>query len=296
MTLDRSYVIEHEELGATLMPTRVMLDPRIPLKARGLYAVLRSIPAGTRLNDAALQALSDHDGRDAMRAAKRTLCMHGLLQIQQDRANAGRFSRTVWLLRSASSLASVDGFSVYGGSVTGQPARGCTDDGKPARGENPLVARDSSDKPEFRSSVRSNTFSKTTTYNSERPSFDASLLIPPQSLTTSQAQTALRMVTPLPIEMAQEVLDELEGIKRKGAIKKTWEACLHGIIRAAHKGEFNYTVGREILAERERRSTEQQQAQARAAERKARKPSSPEVARAGLDEINALLGKREASC
>lgn len=296
MTTDRSYVIEHEELGATLIPTRVMLDPRIPLKARGLYAVLRSIPAGTRLNDAALQSLSDHDGRDALRAAKRTLCQHGLLQVQQDRAHAGRFSRTVWLLRSESSRITVDGVSVRGRSGDGQPARGRTDDGKPVHGGNLAVARRSGHSQEVRSSVRSSTSSKTTTYNKERLSFDTSRLIPPQSLTAPQAQHALRMVSVLPVETGQEVLDELEGIKRKGAIKKTWEACLRGIVRAAEKGEFNFTVGREVLADRERRLATERQSAERAAERQARQPSNPEVAKARLEEISSLLGSKGTAC
>ncbi len=296
MTTDRSYVIEHEELGATLLPTRVMLDPRIPLKARGLYAVLRSIPAGTRLNDAALQSLSNHDGRDALRAARRVLCRYGLLSVRQDRAHAGRFSRTVWLLRSELAPTTVDGKSVHGLSGDGLPGRGQSGDGKSVHGRKSQPAKDARRFPASLSNVRSSsTSSKTTTYN-ERSSPDASHLMAPASLSASQAQVALRMVSSLPPDVAQEVLDELEGIKRKGAIKKTWEACLRGIVRAAEKGEFNFTVGREVLADRDRRIAERQRTAEREAERLARKPSSPEVAKARLAEISKLLGNQEAAC
>src|SRR5690606_10297222 len=106
------------------------------------------------------------------------------------------------------------------------------------------------------SDVRSSTSSNTTTYNGHR-SPEASQLIVPASLPAAQGHVALRMVSSLPVEVAQEVLDELEGIKRKGAIKKTWEACLRGIVRAAERGEFNFTVGREVLADRNRRIAEQ---------------------------------------
>ena len=295
MTPDRSYVIEHEDLGATLIPTRVMLDPRIPLKARGLYAVLRSIPAGTRLNDAALQSLSHHDGRDALRAARRILCRYGLLSVQQDRAHAGRFSRTVWLLRSELTHAAADGKSVRGLSGDGLPGCGHSDDGKSVHGRKPDAARGAGGFPGSSSDVRSSTSSKTTTYKG-RQSPEASHLIAPISLPASQAHVALRMVSSLPPEVAQEVLDELEGIKRKGAIKKTWEACLRGIVRAAEKGEFNFTVGREVLADRDRRIAEQQRTAEREAERQARKPSSPDVAKARLEEISSLLGSQEAAC
>ncbi len=295
MTTDRSYVIEHVDLGTTLIPTRVMLDPRIPLKARGLYAVLRSIPAGTRLNDAALQSLSHHDGRDALRAAKRILCRHGLLLVQQDRAHAGRFSRTVWLLRAEAEPATADGKPVRGLSGAGLSGRGHSDDGKSVRGQKPDPARGTGGFPVAPSDVRSSTSSKATTY-SGRQSPRARHLIAPTSLPASQAHVALRMVSSLPPDVAQEVLDELEGIKRRGAIKKTWEACLRGIVRAAEKGEFNFTVGREVLADRDRRIAEQQQTAQREAERRARKPSSPDVAKARLEEISSLLGSQEAAC
>ena len=295
MTTDRSYVIEHVDLGTTLIPTRVMLDPRIPLKARGLYAVLRSIPAGTRLNDAALQSLSHHDGRDALRAAKRILCRHGLLRVQQDRAHAGRFSRTVWLLRAEAEPATADGKPVRGLSGAGLSGRGHSDDGKSVRGRKRDPARGTGGFPAAPSEVRSSTSSKATTYNG-RQSPGAHPLIAPTSLPASQAHVALRMVSSLPPDVAQEVLDELEGIKRRGAIKKTWEACLRGIVRAAEKGEFNFTVGREVLADRDRRIAEQQQTAQREAERRARKPSSPDVAKARLEEISSLLGSQEAAC
>ena len=295
MTTDRSYVIEHEDLGATLIPTRVMLDPRIPLKARGLYAVLRSIPAGTRLNDAALQSLSHHDGRDALRAAKRILCRHGLLRVQQDRAHAGRFSRTVWLLRAEAEPATADGKPVRGLSGAGLSGRGHSDDGKSVRGQKPDPARGTGGFPVAPSDVRSSTSSKATTY-SGRQSPRARHLIAPTSLPAAQTHVALRMVSSLPPDVAQEVLDELEGIKRRGAIKKTWEACLRGIVRAAEKGEFNFTVGREVLADRDRRIAEQQLTAKREAERQARRPSSPDVAKARLEEISSLLGNQEAAC
>jgi len=295
MTTDRSYVIEHEDLGATLIPTRVMLDPRIPLKARGLYAVLRSIPAGTRLNDAALQSLSHHDGRDALRAAKRILCRHGLLQVQQDRAHAGRFSRTVWLLRAEAEQATIDGKSVRGLSGDGLAGRGRSDDGKSVRGRKPNTSGGTGPSPGSPSDVRSSTSSKTTTYNGYRHP-EASQLIAPASLPAAERHVALRIVSSLPADVAQEVLDELEGIKRKGAIKKTWEACLRGIVRAAEKGEFNFTVGREVLADRNRRIAEQHRAVEREANRQARKPSNPEVAKARLQEISSLLGTPEAAC
>ncbi len=296
MTTDRSYVIEHEDMGATLIPTRVMLDPRIPLKARGLYAVLRSIPAGTRLNDAALQSLSYHDGRDALRAAKRILCRHGLLRVQQDRAHAGRFSRTVWLLRAEAERTTADGKSVRGLSGDGLPGRGHPDDGKSVHGRKPDPASGAGAFLDPSSDVRSSsTSSKTTTY-SERQSPGERHLIAPTSLPTAQAHVALRMVSSLPPDVAQEVLDELEGIKRRGAIKKTWEACLRGIVRAAEKGEFNFTVGREVLADRDRRIAEHQLTAQREAERRARKPSSPDVAKARLKEISSLLGSQEAAC
>ena len=122
------------------------------------------------------------------------------------------------------------------------------------------------------------------------------MLIAPASLPAAEGHAALRMVSSLPVEVAQEVLDELEGIKRKGAIKKTWEACLRGIVRAAEKGEFNFTVGREVLADRNRRIAEQHRAAEREANRQARKPSHPEIAKARLQEITSLLGTQEAAC
>ncbi len=100
-----------------------------------------------------------------------------------------------------------------------------------------------------------NTTTTTTTHNtSNRISVNGSSnLCLPVSLSAEEKRYALEIVSEFRYELAQQLIDELDGIIRAGRLRETPLDCLRGIVTNARIGEFKPNRGLAIADERRRR-------------------------------------------
>ncbi len=95
-------------------------------------------------------------------------------------------------------------------------------------------------------------------------------LVYPKGLSETERAAVEMQLEPLPVELAQQLLDELAGRMAANAIHLTPLAYLRGLVRRAQTGEFTPEVALRVSAERKRqRQTEAILRQAEAAHRKA---------------------------
>lgn len=103
-----------------------------------------------------------------------------------------------------------------------------------------------------------------------RSSSDLILFLPTSIDPTEQ--TALRaLVSKLDITTAQNVLDEVCGIKKAGNVKVSLASITNGLVKKAEAGQFNPAAGISIKRERERTKQEQLKKQS---EKKQEKPKT----------------------
>lgn len=119
----------------------------------------------------------------------------------------------------------------------------------------------------------------------------SSSLVPPCSLSLEERAQALQMVAGQPFTFAQQLLDEIEGSIQLGKIKGSWPGLLCSLI----SNGLTPNRGLAVARERKRREVADRQAKERAAEQANRAPIDPEVRRAKLLEIAALLETADGS-
>lgn len=87
----------HFEGNFTQIPNAWVRDSRLSYKARGILVWLMSHEVGWRTSTKQLE--SDHDKRDAIKAALKELEQYGYLVRQQGHsAETGKFTQSVWIL------------------------------------------------------------------------------------------------------------------------------------------------------------------------------------------------------
>ncbi len=92
----------------------------------------------------------------------------------------------------------------------------------------------------------------------------------PKGLSETERVAAGQQLEPFPLELAQQLLDELAGRIAANAIHLTPLAYLRGLVRRAQTGDFTPEVALQVSAQRKRqRQTEAILRQAEAVHRKA---------------------------
>jgi hypothetical protein len=98
------------------------------------------------------------------------------------------------------------------------------------------------------------TTTTTTTKKSNRSgTVGSSNLSLPASLSLEEKRYALEAVSEFPLELAQQLIDELDGIIRSDRLRETPLDCLRGIVTNARIGRFTPNRGIAIVNDRRRR-------------------------------------------
>lgn len=157
-------------------------------------------------------------GRDAVRSIVQELQLEGYLQIHKEREK-GRFLRTVWFLSE-------------------EPSR---NEANSPQADFPLTVNP----PREKSVVENPPLQKIRHTKKELKN-----LLLPQSLTEQDRKAMIEVVSLLPHDLAQDVLDEAIGLKRAGKVRGSLVSLTHGLVRKAQEGAFRLSLGYEIRAAR----------------------------------------------
>lgn len=211
----------------THLSNELLQDSSLSFKALGMLVFLLSLPPNFRLNMEHLankgKSKAKHGcGRDGVRAIIRELQVEGYLRIDRSREN-GRFTRTVWFVNEVPMN--------HSGSVpqTDIPLV-----------DKPHKERPHKEKPPLQRIIHTNNVSNK--------------LLLPRSLAELERKALVDAVSKLPLGLAQDVLDEAMAIKRAKDLKKGLISLVHGLVRKAHAGSFNLSLGYHERALRESNS------------------------------------------
>lgn len=105
----------------TLVSNALLRDSRLSLKAKGLLAVMLSVPDGRTYSMKQVESVSD-DGRDAHRSAMRELEAAGYVTRRQTRSEGGKLGEAEYSVTD--DTRTVDGFSGDGKPGDGKPVHG----------------------------------------------------------------------------------------------------------------------------------------------------------------------------
>lgn len=125
---------------------------------------------------------------------------------------------------------------------------------------------------------------------SSDPAQTACDLVPPQSLGADDQQEAIELLRNTPPELAQQVLDEIEGGLRVKRVEN-WRGLLHTLITRG----FTPNRCRAIESERRRRAEDDRAAKLRAIERGNRKPVDPERRKVFVEKARSEIFDQESS-
>lgn len=275
----------------TTLGNELLRDGRLSWKARGLFCYLWSHSDNFRFSIDKL-ASKAADGRDSTSSGLAELQRLGYLVIERIRGPKGRFVRAIWTLTE-------DPGSPHIAMQSPQP-------------ENPVVAADHERKtgipvkpsrttevPPVRITTTTDTTPPTGSYPPEvvvvedaESAKPPCALLPPQSMSTDDQREAVELVSQLPLELAQQILDEIEGGLRAKRIEN-WRGLIHTLITRG----FTPNRCRAVESERRRRAEDERAAKLRALERANRKPIDPERNRAFFEKAKAeVFGQGNSTC
>lgn len=278
----------------TTLGNELLRDERLSWKARGLFCYLWSHSDNFRFSVNKLTTKAA-DGRDSTSSGLAELQKYGYLAIEWIRGPRGRFSRAIWMLtedpvscdKATQSPQTENPDTVaHRERETGIPV-------KPSRTtEVPLVrTTTTTNTPPLAESASAEPVVVEEMRNSD-PAQPACDLVPPQSLSADDRQEAIELVCNLPLQLAQQVLDEIEGGLRARRIEN-WRGLIHTLITRG----FTPNRCRAIEGERRRRAEDERAAKLRAIERANRKPADPERHRAFVEKAKAeIFGQGSSAC
>jgi len=235
------------------------------------------------------------DGRDSTSSGLAELQRLGYLVIERIRGPKGRFIRAIWTLTE-------DPDSCDTAEQSPQP-------------ENPVVVADheretgipvkpsrTTEIPPVRTTTTTDTPPPAEGYSAEvvvveevrssETALPACALVPPQSLNADDQREAIELVHNLPLELAQQVLDEIEGGLRVKRVEN-WRGLLHTLITRG----FTPNRCRAVEGERRRRAEDERAAKLRAVERANRKAVDPERNKLLIEKARAeILRQGSTAC
>ena len=250
----------------SIIPNDLARDALLTFRATGLFVYLWSLPQSYKFSIEGLSNKKTKGGRDAIKRMVKELQETGYLQITRFRGTDGRFKRVIWTLTDDPAR------PPEGGSH--QPVH---------KAENlPEVAKTTTssfshmrESPQADKSLRKDkdcSVIKTTTRPARRfapePAQAAesdrkpasqlgegivATLIAPSRLSASDGQAAVQFVAERlgSSDLAQKVLDELDGKIGQQRIRGDWQSYLHGLVKRAQDGEFVPAAGRQVAKGRQ---------------------------------------------
>lgn len=246
-------VVHTARYGA--VPEALLEDRRLGLDSRAVAAWLAIKASGWQINVEYLRwclALPGKEelGKDIWQRIATELESAGYLSRAKHRGKQGLW---VWHItfNPVPCGATVAGSAGYGGAAHGAPVHGSAADGQPGH------------KPVPRITVPT----KKTTTNKRPPSptpkpFASGDIVPPNGdptllypiITNAEREELEKLITYCEMSARQEVLDEIEGIRQGGGIKKGIVPLARALIGKVAIGEFVLSAGQNVRAQRETRA------------------------------------------
>lgn len=250
-----------------IIPNDLARDPTISFKATGLFAYLWSYPQGFKFSIEGLAA-KKREGRDAIKRMVKELQDAGYLEIKRFRGPDGRFQRVLWDLTNdptatddddddgAVGVHETENLPEVHGQATSRISR---------MRKNPQ-AGNTSRKDKDCSVIKTTTRSGPHSVPGEAPAavrdsapaiqpeaVAAAPLIAPSRLSARDGQAAVQFVFERlgSSDLAQKILDELDGKIAQQRIRGDWQSYLHGLVKRAHEGEFVPAAGRQVAMGRQ---------------------------------------------
>lgn len=196
----------------TILDNALITDKRLSWKALGLLTFLLSLPPDFKLR---LSHLSKQraTGRDATRSGLKELEEAGYLGITVERHTDGKFACTTWTVSDRPNNSTLD----FAPNSTASPGSG-----------NPKSAIQKADRPKPAQPIPKNptltstntqkefTLQKTTTTKNSAELKD-SLIFP--AVSAKELELIRKIISSIPLEIQQDLLDEIEGKRRAGKLK-----------------------------------------------------------------------------
>lgn len=278
----------------TTLGNELVRDERLSWKARGLFCYLWSHSDNFRFSIDKLTTKAA-DGRDSTSSGLAELQKFGYLVIERIRGAKGRFVRATWTLTE-------DPASYAKTALAPQPENPDVVAHHERETGIPVKPSRTTEVPLVRTTTTTDATPSATTSSMEavvvqeeengHPMRSACDLIPPQSLSAGDRQEAIDLVRGISPELAQQVLDEIEGGLRAKQVEN-WRGLLYTLITRG----FTPNRCRAIESERLRRAEEDRAAKQRAIERANRKPINPERHKVFVERARAeLFGKGTGVC
>lgn len=278
----------------TTLGNELLRDERLSWKARGLFCYLWSHSDNFRFSIDKL-ASKAADGRDSTSSGLAELQKLGYLVIERIRGPKGRFIRAIWTLTE-------DPVSYDTATQSPQPGNPVVVAHHERETGIPVKPSRTTEVPLVRTTTTTDT-----TPPAEAPSAKvvvveevrdsetappACNLVPPQSLSADDRREAIELVRHLPVELAQQVLDEIEGGLRAKRIEN-WRGLLHTLITRG----FTPNRCRAIEGERRRRAEDDRSAKLRAIEKANQKPVDPVRRKLLVEKARAeIFGQGGSAC
>ncbi|MCG2585832.1 hypothetical protein [Massilia sp. TS11] len=182
----------------TVLDNAVISDCRLSWKALGLLTYLLHLPPDFRLRLKHLAAQRP-TGRDATRSGLQELQEVGYLSIRFERHPSGTFSCTTWHVTDVP-------FSVEANEL-------------PPKSENPNTDAPVTGNPDSRKPKLIRTKTKQGLKSSRTTQLDSAIGLHFPALPETEKSKLQALIERAPIEVRQDILDELEGKRTKGKLK-----------------------------------------------------------------------------
>ena len=280
----------------TTLGNELLRDARLSWKARGLFCYLWSHTDNFRFSIEKLTTKAS-DGRDSTASGLAELQKFGYLVIERIRGPKGRFIRAIWTLTEDPECPSSNAATPHPGNpdVVAHHERETGVPVKPSRTTEALSERTTTTTGDARRAPPVDSEAvvvvEETRQGDCKPAGQQALLVPPQSLSADDQAEAIEMLRGTAPELAQQILDEIEGLKRAGRIE-SWRGLLHTLLTRG----FTPNRCRAIESERAHRAAQESAARQRAAERARLKPADPATARKHIEAVKALLRSGSSAC
>lgn len=274
----------------TTLGNELLRDARLSWKARGLFCYLWSHTDNFRFSIEKLTTKAS-DGRDSTASGLAELQKFGYLVIERIRGPKGRFIRAIWTLTEDPERPSSNAATPHpeNPDVVAHHERETGIPVKPSRTTEALSERTTTTTGGARRAPPVD--SEAVVVVEETRQGQQALLVPPQSLSADDQAEAIEMLRGTAPELAQQILDEIEGLKRAGRIE-SWRGLLHTLLTRG----FTPNRCRAIESERAHRAAQESAARQRAAERARLKPADPAAAKKHMEAVTALLRSGSSAC
>lgn len=253
----------------TVLDNAIIRDTRLSWKALGLLVRLLSLPPNFKLR---LVTLSRErpSGRDATRSGLKELEQSGYLTIVREREASGKFTTTTWIIQDKPER---------------QPESGNPNVVKPTTvstklGNPTLVSTDL--KQEFNITTTTTTQKKRTP--NQAGNEQLTLTVP------AELQAILPIIRLLPLNLQQDIIDEIEGKLRRGVLRSSPVGLAKHF--ADNPDSFVLSDGIEVRRARARILEDKHREQREAEQRKAHSEKlTAELVQMAEEEFSAMCAK-----